>query len=137
MHTKLKSMKAAIIYLFAVIFVLIGFLSVNYAYAADNPVDAKSAVCQGIGAATGSDCDKTASSAKVDNTITTVIDILSIIVGVVAVIMIIIGGFKFVTSGGDSNAVTSARNTIIYAAVGLVIVAVAQTLVKFIVGKLQ
>jgi hypothetical protein len=57
------------------------------------------------------------------------------VVGVIAVIMIIIGGLKYVTSGGDSSAVGSAKNTIIYALVGLVVVALAQALVKFVLAK--
>lgn len=57
---------------------------------------------------------------------------MSIILGAIAVIMIVIGGFKFVTSGGDTNAVASAKNTIIYALVGLVVVALAQVIVHYV-----
>jgi cytochrome bd-type quinol oxidase subunit 2 len=64
-----------------------------------------------------------------------IIDVFSIIVGVVAVIMIIYGGFRYITSGGDSNNVSAAKNTLIYAIVGLVIVAFAQIIVKFILDK--
>jgi hypothetical protein len=49
--------------------------------------------------------------------------------------MIIIGGFKYITSGGDSNNVSSAKNTILYAIIGLIIVALAQTIVRFILGR--
>ncbi len=65
-----------------------------------------------------------------------IINILSIIVSIIAVIMVIIGGFKYVTSGGNQEAVGSAKRTILYAAVGLVIVAVAQTLVKFVINRI-
>lgn len=64
--------------------------------------------------------------------ITKIINIFSVIVGVIAVIMIIIGGLKYITSGGDSGNVSSAKNTIIYALVGLVIVALAQFIVRFV-----
>ncbi|HEX5798452.1 MAG TPA: hypothetical protein VFX79_03795 [Candidatus Saccharimonadales bacterium] len=67
--------------------------------------------------------------------VTLVINVLSIVVGIIAVIMVIWGGFKFITSGGDSSKVTSARNTIIYAIIGLIIVALAQTIVKFVLAK--
>ena len=50
----------------------------------------------------------------------------AIIVGVVAIIMIIVGGFRYITSGGDSSKVGSAKNTIIYAIIGLILVALAQ-----------
>lgn len=64
-----------------------------------------------------------------------VINIFSWIVGVVAVIMIIVGGLKYITSGGDSSNVSSAKNTILYALVGLVIVALAQFIVRFVLGQ--
>ena len=57
------------------------------------------------------------------------------IVGVVAVIMIIIGGLKYITSSGDSNNVSSAKNTILYAIIGLVVVVLAQVIVRFVVTK--
>ena len=65
------------------------------------------------------------------------VNLLSIIVGVVAVIMIVFGGFKYITSGGDSNNVSSAKNTLIYDIVGLVIVALAQVIVRFVLSNVQ
>jgi hypothetical protein len=64
-----------------------------------------------------------------------IINILSIIVGVVAVIMIIVGGFKYITSGGDSGKVGSAKNTIIYAIIGLILVALAQIIVNVVLSQ--
>ncbi len=61
-----------------------------------------------------------------------VVNFLSVIVGVIAVIMIIVGGFRYITSGGDSNRVGGAKNTLIYAIVGLIIVALAQFIVRFV-----
>lgn len=72
------------------------------------------------------------SEAKLSNILGTIINILSILVGVVAVIMVIVGGFRFITSGGDSSHTASARNTVIYALIGLVIAALAQVLVHFV-----
>ena len=53
-------------------------------------------------------------------------------VGVIAVIMIIIGGLKYIISSGDSNNINSAKNTILYAIIGLVIVAFAQEVVRYV-----
>ncbi len=78
-----------------------------------------------------------ASGLQVNTLVTSVISILSWGIGVVAVFMIIIGGFKYITSGGDTNGVSAAKNTIIYAIIGLVIVALAQVAVKFILGRLN
>jgi hypothetical protein len=64
-----------------------------------------------------------------------VVNFLSVIVGVVAVIMIIVGGFRYITSGGESSNVSGAKNTLIYAIVGLIIVALAQFIVHFVLGQ--
>jgi len=97
--------------------------------------DNSQAVCDGL-ALTGGQCgadDPTKTG--VAKTIAVVINLLSLVVGVVAVIMIIIGGFKYIISGGDSNSISSAKNTILYAIIGLVIVALAQVIVKFVLNK--
>jgi len=72
---------------------------------------------------------------RIDQIVTQVINILSLAVGVVAVVMIIIGGLRYITSGGDSGNVTGAKNTILYAVVGLVVVALAQVIVRFVVNR--
>lgn len=86
-----------------------------------------------------SGCDPSAAGSDatthVNSLLTNIINIFSIIVGIIAVFMIIFGGLKYVTSGGDSGNVSSAKNTIIYALVGLVIVALAQFIVKYVLGK--
>ncbi|MFO0971743.1 MAG: hypothetical protein U0520_05365 [Candidatus Saccharimonadales bacterium] len=61
-----------------------------------------------------------------------IINIFSMVVGAVSVIMIIIGGFRYIISGGDSSGVSGAKNTILYAIVGLVIVLFAQVIIRFI-----
>ena len=58
------------------------------------------------------------------------------IVGIIAVIMLIIGGIRYVVSGGDSKKVTDAKNTILYAIIGLVIVFLAFAIVNFVVSAL-
>ncbi len=80
------------------------------------------------------DCPDDAAE-SVNRIIALVINIFSIIVGVVSVIMIIIGGLKYITSGGDSNNITGAKNTILYAIIGLVIVALAQVIVRFVLDR--
>jgi len=77
---------------------------------------------------------KVSGATGLDNVIRAVVNLLSVVVGIVSVIMIIIGGIKFVTSGGDSNAVASAKSTVIYALVGLLIVALAQTIVHVVLN---
>ena len=72
---------------------------------------------------------------SVNNIITLVINLFSVIVGIIAVIMIIVGGVKYITSGGESSNVSGAKNTILYAVVGLIIVALAQVIVRFVLSK--
>ena len=72
---------------------------------------------------------------KINNIIRTIINLLSVIVGIVAVIMIIVGGFRYITSGGSDTGVTGAKNTILYAIIGLIIVALAQLLVRFVLRQ--
>jgi len=74
-------------------------------------------------------------SQKIQDIVTTIVNIFSVVVGIVAVIMIIWGGFKYITSGGDSGNISGAKNTIIYAIIGLVVVALAQFIVQFVLDK--
>lgn len=58
------------------------------------------------------------------------------IVGIIAVIMLIIGGIKYVISGGDSKKVTDAKNTVLYAIIGLVIAFLAYAIINFVITAL-
>lgn len=55
--------------------------------------------------------------------------------GGLAVVMIVIGGLKFITATGDPSGITSARNTIIYALIGLVVVLLASAITSFTIGR--
>ena len=107
-------------------------LSSNTVYA--DCTDAKSCAQEGVCSVDQTGCTKDAQG-SVSTLVSTIINILSLVVGVTAVIMIIIGGFKYIISSGDSSNVTSAKNTILYAIVGLVIVALAQVIVRFVIGR--
>ena len=58
------------------------------------------------------------------------------IVGIIAVIMLIIGGVRYVISGGDSKKVTDAKNTVLYAIIGLVICFFSYAIVNFVITSL-
>ncbi len=62
--------------------------------------------------------------------------ILLFIVGAVAVIMLIVGGIRYVISGGDQTQVTAAKNTILYAIIGIVVAILAYALVSFVTTSL-
>ena len=61
-----------------------------------------------------------------------IINILLTVASVVAVIMIIVGGIRYATSNGDSTQVSAAKNTIMYAVIGLVIAIFAYAIVNFV-----
>jgi type IV secretion system pilin len=101
--------------------------------------DIRNNLCGGttLSVDSGGDCntDTTSSTSQVQNIVTKGVNLFSIVVGIVAVIMIVVGGFRYITSGGDSGKITSAKTTIIYALIGLVIVALAQFIVQFVLNK--
>jgi hypothetical protein len=67
---------------------------------------------------------------------TSVTNILLFIVGILSVIMLIIGGLRYILSGGNATAVTAAKNTILYAIVGLVVAILAYAIIHFVIGAI-
>jgi magnesium-transporting ATPase (P-type) len=98
--------------------------------------------CGANSAATGDDsghgCAKAPENApSLNETIAKAINVISSLVAVASVIMIIVGGFRYVTSGGDSTKTGSARNTIMNAIIGLVIAVFAQVIVRFVLHSVK
>ena len=86
----------------------------------------------------GMDCGKVADNpTNIGEVITDVINVLLFIIGIVSVIMIIVGGIKYSTSVGDASKVTTAKNTIMYAVIGLVAAILAYAIVNFVVTNLS
>ena len=67
---------------------------------------------------------------------TRIINTIIFLVGAVAVIMIVIGGLRYTLSGGDSGSINNAKNTILYAIVGIVIAVSAYAIVNFVVTRI-
>lgn len=65
----------------------------------------------------------------------TVINILLFILGAIAVVMIVIGGIKYSTSNGDSGNIKSAKDTILYSVIGLVVALLAYAIVNFVIDS--
>jgi hypothetical protein len=83
-------------------------------------------------------CDRQKSGnplAGPDGLIIKIANVVAIVAGIAAVIMIIYGGLKYVTSNGDSNSISSAKHTIIYALVGLVVIALAKIIITFVISR--
>jgi uncharacterized membrane protein len=124
------------------IFLALGLFSLNVGYTqAALFQGSKGEACTAVRANVSGEerCDPAKlqeSENKLTKTLKNIINILTIVVGIVSVIMIIVAGFRYITSAGDSNGITAARNTLIYAIVGLIIVAFAQIIVKFVLVRI-
>jgi quinol-cytochrome oxidoreductase complex cytochrome b subunit len=57
------------------------------------------------------------------------------VTGIVAVVVIIIAGIMYITSAGDQNSITRAKNMLLYAIVGLVVIVLAFTITQFVIGR--
>ena len=68
--------------------------------------------------------------------LTTIVNTMLFIIGFLSVIMLIFGGLRYIISGGNAAAVTTAKNTILYAIVGLIIAIFAYAIVNFVIGSL-
>jgi ABC-type Fe3+ transport system permease subunit len=97
-----------------------------------NPASAQEALKCGSDSGAG---QSNKDPASLNNTIKTVLNLLSAIIGVLSVVMIMVGGFRYVTSGGRDDSVKSAKNTITYALIGLVVASTAQIMVHFVLAK--
>ena len=69
---------------------------------------------------------------SVDTVIDTIVNVLFLLVGLLAVIMIIVSGIRFVTSSGNSGAVESAKKTLLYSVIGLIVALLAYAIVNFV-----
>lgn len=70
-----------------------------------------------------------------DSNVQAVVGFFFVLVGIIAVIMVIVGGFQYATSTGDPQKTKKAKDTILYALIGLVISISAWTIVNFILDK--
>lgn len=130
--------------IFSIISLIVGFSAFGFvtvsALAPDTTVatatggTAVTDACAGLTQIDSShDCSTGKSS--VTSIVGVVVNILSYIIGIVAVIMVIIAGLKYVASNGDSGRISSAKNTLVYALVGLAVAALAQVLVHFVLTQ--
>jgi uncharacterized membrane protein YuzA (DUF378 family) len=101
------------------------------AYAACGNSDAAKQVSNGLGEVSSTPCNDTG----VNGAISLAVNILSLVVGAAAVITLIWAGFKYITSGGDTNKVANAKSTLIYAIVGIAVVGLTQVLVHLVLSS--
>ena len=130
----MKKIKLYIMSLFAVA----GMFSLTLAPATVLAGPAKDAVCEGTQFTTGATtCDTKGSEATVKGIITLAIRILQMIVGVISVFTIIIAGLGYITSAGDGAKTKTAKDRILYSAIGLMVVVLAEVIVQFVLNRVS
>lgn len=116
---------------------MLGLIALPVATAQVTYAANKDDVCAGVADIGGGNaCNNPDAGDRLGNFIKKIINVLLFVIGAVAVIMIIIGGIKYTTSNGDQSQVTSAKNTILYAVVGLVVAVMAFAIVNFVLKSL-
>ena len=96
--------------------------------------------CSGAAAGSAACVDSQSSSNPLlgkDGVITKFIQIFTVIIGIIAVLVLILAGIRFITSNGDPSSVAVARQTVIYAIVGLAVTAAAQIIVSFVLSRVN
>jgi hypothetical protein len=91
-------------------------------------------VADGVNAARGD--GQPAELLGADGVITAITNVLLFVAGALSVVMLIIGGLRYVVSGGNAGSVTAAKNTILYAIVGLVIAFLAYAAINFVLSSI-
>lgn len=132
MRKKFQSIMAALVLSIgfgAVALVPVSYAEPKPATVAAGCTDASSCVNDGLQATGG-----TSSKTNINDIIKTVVNVLLFIIASISVIMIIIGGIKYTISQGDSSAITTAKNTILYAVIGLMVAIFAYAIVNFVVS---
>lgn len=81
-------------------------------------------------------CNSDTAGSGLFSIIKTIVQVMLVVGGIVAVIMIIMGGIKFIISNGNQEKIKSARDTILYSVVGLVVTIVAFAVVSFVTTEL-
>ena len=73
--------------------------------------------------------------AAVNSLVKTLVNTLIYILGAIAVIMIVVGGIRYTTSNGDASGIKSAKDTILYSVIGVVVALLAYAIVNFVLGR--
>lgn len=82
-------------------------------------------------------CTQSTDPQAFSNLIRKILVVISMVAGALAVVVIMVGGFRYIVSAGNENAIGEAKKTIVYAIVGLIIVALAQVIIHFVLNALS
>ena len=121
----MKKLSAIIISVFAVI----GLVALPLAVATTAQAQPAKSIQEGVNGIGGNE-----SQPELEDGIKDIVNVLLFILGAIAVIMIIIGGIRYTTSNGDASNIKAAKDTILYAVIGLIVAILAYAIVNFVVG---
>ncbi|MBQ3445238.1 hypothetical protein IJG29_00685 [Candidatus Saccharibacteria bacterium] len=128
-------MKKLIITIFTSLALLLGFTSIITL-----PAKAADSICEMSGVSDevkkASGCDG-GSDQEISDSIVTIINAIIAILGLVAVIVIVYGGIQYMTSAGDSSKLKRAKDTILYAVIGLIISVLAFAITNFTISIIK
>lgn len=127
----MKRIRTAILSLAAVIGLVSVPLVPATVMAADN--DPIESVTDGFKSSGGGE----ANTDDLSDRIKTIVNVMLFILGAIAVIMIIIGGIRYATSNGDPSSIKGAKDTILYAVIGLIVAIMAYAIVGFVIDAFK
>jgi hypothetical protein len=90
-------------------------------------IDPDSDLCQ--------DANADTNGSSVLGLLRSVANLVSIVAGIAGVVMVLLGGFRYIRSSGDASKTSEAQNTLIYAVLGLVVAAAGQLIVVFVFNR--
>ncbi len=125
----LKKIKFTALSLFAVLS-LSAIIPPAFALSTAHAATAAESIKQGSDKVGGSD-----NKVTLEQGIKNVVNVLLFLIGAIAVIMIIIGGLRYVTSNGDASATKGAKDTILYAVIGIIVAILAYAIVNFVIDS--
>ncbi len=109
------------------------FIPVTSVYGAD----LSDAACQAAEAIGGKCVTEAESNASIGGVIQKITNVLLFLVGAISAIMVIIGGIRFIVSNGDAQATASARNTVLYSIVGVIVAVSAYGIINFTISAID
>lgn len=77
----------------------------------------------------------TGTSSDLQSQVRNITNTMLLVIGIVAVIMLIVGGFRYVLSNGNEKAVGAAKDTILFAIIGIVVALLSYAIVNFVLGR--
>lgn len=127
---KINKIKTLLLVAFSLLGLTATAIPYSQVYAADPPKaipqcdkDTNAAICQ-------------TKTGLISGILKSVINTMIFLAGSIAVIMVVVGGIRYITSDGDPGAATKAKNTIIYALVGVVVAVASYSIVNFVIDRI-